>query len=135
MESTSALPVAQELFRRHANFPRDLAQEDGLDIPTLMTRDGPATSAVVAKLLVGSTLTDLNEPESLEDRNDLLGLKDREATHRSSHGDVLDADELGLEDRIPVLEEHGDNLPQIVGQLVHGLALGMGIWKPGDESH
>lgn len=46
-----------------------------------MERYGRATSAVVAKLFVGSTLTDLDEPESLEDRNDLLGLKDREAAH------------------------------------------------------
>ena len=80
-----------------------------------MERDGRATSAVVSKLFVGSTLADLNEPESLEDRNDLLRPKDREAAHRSSHGDVLDADELRLEDRIPVLQEHGDNFPQIVG--------------------
>jgi hypothetical protein len=98
-------------------------------------RDGGATSAVVAKLFVGPTLADLNEPEPLEDPNDLLGLKDREAAHRSGHGDVLDADELGLEDRVPVLQEHGENLPQIVCQLVQGLTLGMRTWEPGDESH
>lgn len=115
MESTLALPVAQEFFRRHVDVLRDLAQEDGRDIPTLMERDGRRTPAVVAKLLVGTALADLNKPESLEDRNDLLGLKDREAAHRSGHGDVLDADELRLEDRIPVLQEHRDNFPQIVG--------------------
>jgi hypothetical protein len=80
-------------------------------------------------------LADLDEAEPLEDRNDLLGLKDREAAHRSGHGDVLDANELGLEDRLPVLQEHGDNFPQIVCQLVQGLTLGMRTWEPGDESH
>ena len=96
-----------------------------------MERDGRATSAVVAKLFVRPTLADLDEAEPLEDRNDLLGLKDREAAHRSGHGDVLDANELGLEDRFPVLQEHGDNFPQIVCQLVQGLTLGMRTWEPG----
>jgi hypothetical protein len=83
-----------------------------------MEWDVPATSAVVAKLFVPPTLADLDEAEPREDRNDLLRLKDREAAHRSGHGDVLDANELGLEDRFPVLQEHSDNFPQIACQLV-----------------
>jgi hypothetical protein len=84
---------------------------------------------------VRPTLADLDEAEPLEDGNDLLGLTDREVAHRSGHGDVVDANELGLEDRFPVLQEHGDNFPQIVCQLVYGLTLGMRTWEPGDESH
>lgn len=83
---------------------------------------------------MGSALANLLEAKFAEDRNDLLGFQDRQAAHESGDGDILHADKLRLQNRLPILQKHGDDLAQVFGQLVQGLALGVGSRKAGDET-
>ena len=76
-----------------------------------MNRHGRASSVRVPKLLVGATLPDLYEAQTLENSNDLAGLQD----HPKSLGDSdrLGPHKFGTETRIAVFQKHGNHLFQV----------------------
>ena len=76
----------------------------------------------MTKLFVRAALTYLDETKRGEDRDDLAGLKNRNARH-SIDDDGLGADELGLELRFAVLKQHRDHLTQICVQFIERCAL------------
>ena len=84
------------------------------DVATVVegNRGGPAIG--VAELLVGTALTDLDEAVGLQQRDDPPGAEDRRAGHGSGDLDGAHVDELGLEGRLAVLEQHLDDLAQVL---------------------
>jgi len=53
----------------------------------------------------------------------------------SAHLHGLSTDDLGLEDRFAVFEEHGDDLGEVPFQLVNRLSLGVRAWPAGHVAH
>jgi hypothetical protein len=58
-----------------------------------------------------------------------------ECAGTSAHLHGLSTDDLGLEDRLAVFEEHGDNLGEVLLQLVNRLSLGVRARPAGHIAH
>jgi hypothetical protein len=115
----------QELFNRDANILADLAKKHRRDVSSRMEGDSRGPSVRVPKLLVGSALPYLLEPEGLELADNFSWLEDGDLPH-SGDLDCLRADEFALKGRLAVLEEHFDDFPQVIPELVEGRSLRMG---------
>lgn len=63
----------------------------------------------MAKLFVRTTLPHFDETKLAQDGDDLGRLQHRDITHVSRDGDVLYPDELGFENWIAILQEHGND--------------------------
>jgi hypothetical protein len=57
----------------------------------------------MSKLLVGAALSNLDEAETQEDRNDLMRFEDGNG-HDSAHFDGLNPDKLGVKDGLAVFQ-------------------------------
>jgi len=79
-------------------------------------------------------LSNLDESEALENPGDLPRLQDRYVAHL---GDLngLRTDELPLQLWLAVLKEHGDDLFEVLSQLVDAGALRVGARPPWDISN
>jgi hypothetical protein len=80
----------------------------------------------VAEPLLRAALTGLAETVRLEQSDDLPRLEDRQAAHGSGDLDGAHVDELGLQRRLAILEQHLDDLAQVLLQLVDVGALAVG---------
>lgn len=78
-----------------------------------MKRYGRPAPIGVSKLAVRPALAHLHEPEPLKQCDDLARLEDRDRARHSGDLDRLDTDELGLELRLAVLQEHLDDLLKV----------------------
>ena len=125
---------SDELGDRHPDVATDLAQQGGRDITPRMHGDGRDAAVGVAELLVRAALADLDEPEPLEAGDHLARLKDRDRAHGRQLGDEdgLRADELRLQRRLAVLEEHGDDLAKVGVEFVETVPLAVGAREPRD---
>jgi hypothetical protein len=126
--------VVEQVIDSQANVLGDLAEQDGRNIPSPMERHRGASAGSVTKLLVRAALPDLREPELAENRDDLCWREHWDAAHSLCNGNILNSDELRLEPRLSVLEQHGDDLSKIAIEIVQRLALGMRTRKPRDIS-
>lgn len=99
-----------------------------------MERNGGRTSVGVAILPVGSALSNLDEPEALQNPGDLPRLQDRYVAHLRDL-DGLRADEFSLQLWLAVLEKHGDDLLEVLSQLVDAGALRVRARPPWDIAH
>jgi len=65
----------------HADVLGYLTEEDGRDIPAWMEGDRGGPSVGMPNLLVGTTLADFDEPQSLKNSYNLTRLENRESSH------------------------------------------------------
>ena len=79
----------------------------------------------MTELLVRSPLPDLREPVLPQKLYDFARLEDRNGPHASGNLDFSDADELRLQFRLTVLQEHFQNLAEVFLNLIDVRALGM----------
>lgn len=68
----------QELFNAQANIGRDLSEERWRNVATAMERNRGGSPIEVPELLVRAALPNLEEPERLEEGNNLSRLQNRE---------------------------------------------------------
>ncbi len=88
----------------------------------------------MAELLVRAPLTNLRETEILENIDDLAGFE-RRYFDQLPYRQNLSAHKLPFELRITVLEKHGDDLSQVVVELVQSHTLGVRTWKSRHEPY
>ena len=92
----------------------DLAQERGRDIAAGVEGHRGGAAIGMTELLVRAALPGLAEAVGLEESDDLPRLEDRQAAHGSGDLDGAHVDELRLERRLAVLEQHLDDLAQVL---------------------
>jgi hypothetical protein len=91
--------------------------------------NGRPTTVCVAELLVGAPLSNLDEAQAFEQGDDLAWLESGQCPHLRNLDGVV-SDELGLELRFAILQEHAHDFLQVALQFVEGPALGVSaIWK------
>ena len=102
-----------------------------------MERDGRDAAVRVTELLVRASLPNLDEAKSLEPSHDFPRLENWERAHerRSGDEDRLRADELRLQRRFTILEQHGDDLAEVRLELVQGLRLTVRSWEAWYVTH
>jgi len=88
----------------------------------------------MAELLVRIALAYFDKTQSVENRDDFARFEDRNAGH-SVNDDGLRADELGLELRLAVIQQHCDDFLQIGVQLVERGALAVRSGKARNVAH
>lgn len=82
-----------------------------------------------------TALTYFGESERYKNGYDLARLENRDVSHRLCDSDILNTNKFGLQVRLPILEEHGDDFLEIAVQLVEGCPLGVGTAKSRHEPH
>jgi hypothetical protein len=92
---------------------------------------GPAT-ITVAILQVGTALPDEHKTQGFEQTADLTRLEHWQLAHGLTRLDQLRADKLALQSRLPVLQQHADDLLEVLLQLVQGSALRVCARESGD---
>lgn len=83
------------------------------------------------KLLVRSALADLHKPQTQKPRDYLARLEYWNRAHLSDL-DRLRSNKLRLYLRLAILQQHADDLAQILVQLIERVTLTMRAWKSGD---
>lgn len=92
-----------------------------------MHRNGRTPSIGVAILDMRTALTNDNKAQSFESGTDLLRLQNFHGVLPvSGERQILGTDKFRFKNRISILEQHGDYLPQILSQFVECLSLRMG---------
>jgi len=87
-------------------------------------------------LHVRTALSCKGKSQSLQNATDLARLENGRFGHElCSYRDALCANELGLQLRFTVFQEHLDDLPEIALKLVERLALRVSTWKPRNEAN
>src|SRR3954452_6719318 len=99
-----------------------------------MERHSRSSPIRMSVLTVRPTLPDLGEPEPLENPGDFAGLENRYVAQLRDL-DGLRTDELALQLRLAIFEQHRDDLFQILSQLVDTRALRMGARPAWDIAH
>ena len=133
VRSGYGLPVAQEVFERRTDILDDLPQDHGRHVSAGMVRNGGAASIGVPILHVRATLPGQDKTQGTEDAAHLTGLEDGRPWHRlRGNGDALRADELRVQIRLPILQQHLDDLAEVTLEFVQRLALRMGARKTGN---
>jgi len=127
--------VFEQLIKREVNVFGDLTEQDRRDVSRLMKRYGGAATGSIAKLFMRATLADFREAESEKNGNDLGGLEDGNIAHRSSYGNVLNSNKLGLKSGFTVFKKHCDHVVEIVIDFIQGFSLGMSTGKTGNETY
>jgi hypothetical protein len=120
---TAASTTAKQFLDGLADVARDLPQECRGDVASSVERHRCSPPVGVSILTMRSTLTYLHESEPFKERHDLAWLEDRDRAGHSGNLDRLNTDELGLELRLAIFQEHLDDLLKVPPQLVQGLAL------------
>jgi hypothetical protein len=93
--------------------------------------DGSGATVRVPELLVRATLPDLREAVGLQQSDDFPRSQDGNGAHSSGDLDSTHIDELGLEIRLAILEEHFDDLSEILLKLIDVGALRVGTGPSG----
>ena len=107
-----------------------LAEQCRRDVATGVKWHGSGPAVGVTELLVRAALTHLHKAVGLKQRNGLPGL-DRQAAHKSGDLDGSHFDELRLQLRFAFLEQHLDDLAQVLLQLVDVRSLDVCTGQPG----
>ena len=111
--------MTQKLFEREADVLDDLSEQHRGNVSAGMIRNGRAASVGVPILQMRTSLPGENEAKRLQDATDLAWLENRWLRHwLRSYGDALCADELRFKIRLPVLQKHFDDFPEIALKLV-----------------
>ena len=71
----------QELLSSHSDVFRDLPEQDGRNVATLVKGNSGTTSVRVAELFVGADLADFREAECFQNSDDLTWLEDGQMSH------------------------------------------------------
>ncbi len=104
----------QEFVDCQADVARDLAKKGGRDVAAGMKGDRGRPPIGVAELLVGAALTGFGKAVHFEQGDDLPGFEDWQVRHASGDLDGADVDELRLQGRLAVFEQHLDDFAQVV---------------------
>jgi len=80
-------------------------------------------------------LTNFGEAEFDKDGDNFAGFEDGNITHESSDGDVLNPNKLRLQHRFAVLKKHGNDIVQVVIDLIQCCPLRVGAGKSGDKTN
>ncbi len=98
-----------------------------------MIRNGGAASVGMPILHVRATLPSQDKTQGIQYATHLPGLQDRRPRH-VLRGDrnTLRADELRVQIRLPVFQQHLDDLAEVALQLIERLALRVGAGKAGN---
>jgi hypothetical protein len=115
--------MTQELVDVELNISCDLAQKRRRDVTTRVEGNRRASAVWMPELFVGPTLSNFRKPLLLQKLHDLTWLKDWYGSHASCDLDLSHADELGLHFGLTILQEHFQNLAQILLNLVDISAL------------
>ena len=108
------LGLGDELADVHSDVAGDCPEESRRDVTTLVKRNGRHPPIRVAVLAVRTTLTDLNESEFGKYGGDFTRLQDRHIAHGLGDLHRLRPYELPFELWGTVLEQHGDDLLEVL---------------------
>lgn len=134
-EGSSSLPSAEEIVGGEADVLSNLANEGRADVAPAMHRNGSGASIRVAKLFVRTALTDFGKVEVLQNRNDFARFERRDTPHTLRNLEGVRPNKLRLELRLAVFEQHGDYLPEVGLELLHGGALRVSARPAWHKSH
>lgn len=96
-----------------------------------MHRDSRSAAIGVAKLLMRAALSYFDEAQSFQFPNYFPRLENGQGAHgRLRDLYQLGAEELSFEPRVTVLQEHFDDLMQVLAKLVFRSSLAVSTWKP-----
>ncbi len=73
--------MLQKFVNRQSNVFGNLTQKNRRNVSAWMNGHGCVPAVLMAKLLVGTTLTNLDETKRFEDGNDLSRLQDGNSSH------------------------------------------------------
>jgi len=122
--------MAQELRNGQADVSGNLSQQNRRNIPAFVKCHRCAAPIRVAELLVGTPLANLNESNALKQANYFFGFEDGNVPHAIlSDLNRLGSDKLSFHRRLTILQQHLQNLAQILTQLVQRRTLRMSTGK------
>ena len=84
---------------------------------------------------MGASLSRFSESKLVEDRDDLARLERRNPPHALGDLKGMCTDELCLEVRLPILEEHRDDLTEVGLKFLNGGALRVRARPAGNEAY
>jgi hypothetical protein len=106
---------AEKFIHSHADVLGDLTEQGRRDIAAFVGRNGCAASTGITELQVRSALTDK--------------LKTQWSPRSGRQHDLLQANEIALQRRLAVFQQHGDHLLEVCLQFFEGLALAVSARK------
>lgn len=125
---------AYEIAHIHADIAADLAQKRRSYVATSVHRHRCNATIRMPKLLVRAALPYLNKALLLEAPDYFTRLEDRDRSHRRSlsHTNRLGTNELRLQRRLAVFEQHLDHLSKIFPKLLLARSLAVRARKSRD---
>jgi len=127
--------VLEKLIKCETDVFSNLTEQDWRDVSALMERNRCAAASSVAKLFVRSALADFSEAEFDKNDDDFIGFEDGNIAHDSSDSNVLNPNKLGLQHRFAVFQKHGNDIVQIVIDLVQSFPLRVSAGEAGHETN
>jgi len=116
-------PPVNELLDAHADVARNDTEQAWRDVPASVIRNGGCPTVGVSELLVRAALPDFEESEATENGNNNSRPKRRDSPHGSGYFEGLCADEGGIDGWFAILEEHINDLKEILPKLFERGAL------------
>lgn len=114
VRTAEGLGLGDELADVHSDVAGDCPEQSRGDVTTLVKRNGRHPPIRVSVLAVRTTLTDLNESEFCKYGGDFTRLQDRHIAHGLGDLHRLRPYELPFELWSTVLEQHSDDLPEVL---------------------
>src|SRR5260221_6554180 len=125
----------KKVIERRPDILDDLAKNHGRDVSRRMVWNGRAAAVSMPILHVRTTLAGQNETKRIEDAANLPWLENGRPRHQlRRHRDALRADELRLQIRLTVFQQHLNALTEISMELVERLPLRMRARNPRHET-
>ena len=112
----------------------DLAQQEGGKIPAFVVGHSGLAAVRMLELAVGALLANEIKAQIPESPLGFGRFEDGNPAHGISDSDGLGADELCLQVRFAILEQHGNNFTEVFVQFVERLSLGVCAGKSGNVS-
>ena len=123
---------SDELANIHAYVTCDGAEKSRRDVSALVERNRRHAAIRMSILVMRTTLANLNESETGQDGGDLPRLENGNVAHRLGDLDRLGSDELPLKLGRAIFQQHGDDLFEVLAELVEGGALRVRTGPAGD---
>jgi len=127
--------MLEKLVEGEADVFGNLTEQDWGEVSTLMERNRCASACGIAEWFVRSALADFDEAEFDENGDDFIWLENGNIAHDLSDGDVLNPDELGLQNGFAILQQHRNNLVQVMVDFIQRFHLGMRAGKTRNETN
>ncbi len=127
--------MLEQFIKCEANVFGDLTKQDRRNVAALMKWHRGAATGSVAVLLVRTALAHLGEAKSKQNGRDLARFEDRNISHSSGYGNVLNSHKFRLQSRLTIFKKHGDHIAQIVIDFIKRCPLRMSARKTGDEAN